>query len=48
MRNGFAGAAHHLDQEAQFGWDAVVLALFFNEVLGQADAFHYFPRLVLD
>jgi hypothetical protein len=38
-----AGARHHLDQQAQLGRDAAVLALLFDQVLREADAFHEAP-----
>ncbi len=40
MADGLAGAGDDFDQQAQLGGDGVVLALFFNQMLGQADAFH--------
>ena len=43
VADGLAGARDHFDQQAQFGRDAVVRALFFDQVLRKTDAFHDFP-----
>jgi hypothetical protein len=43
VADGLAGAGDDFDQQAQLGRDRVVLALFFDQVLGKADAFHLFP-----
>jgi hypothetical protein len=40
VADGFAGARDDLDQQPQFGRNGVVRALFFDQVLRKADAFH--------
>jgi hypothetical protein len=44
VADGFAGARHHFDQQAQFGRDVVVEALLFHQILRETDSFHCDPR----
>ncbi|MNT80217.1 hypothetical protein D3C72_2196490 [compost metagenome] len=48
VADGLAGARDDFDQQAQFGRNAVVRALLFNQVLRKTDAFHETPSLVLN